>query len=196
MQSWFINRKNGIMDFLTHLSAYDWIVIAIALVSMLFGLMRGMITELVSFGSWFGAVIVARLGAEPLGKYFEHTMENSALRLGIAFILIFLVSLVLIRLTGRALSKAANQVGLGALDRLLGALFGFLRALAILMVLVVLAALTGLNDQPDWKRAWFTMPLERATALALPLLPKAIAVRVHLHNNDRAAYDLSFFKEA
>jgi len=78
------------MELLSNLSAYDWIVILAAVFSMLVGLMRGMITELVSFGSWFGALLLARLGAEPLGKFCEHTMENSALRLGLAFILIFL----------------------------------------------------------------------------------------------------------
>jgi membrane protein required for colicin V production len=184
------------MEFLSNLSAYDWIVIVITALSTLIGLLRGMITEVVSFGSWFAALLLARLGAEPVGKFFEHSMENSAVRLGIAFILVFLLALILIRLTGRALAKAMNRVGLGFLDRLLGSVFGFVRAIAILMVLVVLAALTGLNDQPDWKRAWFTIPLERLTAVALPLLPKAVAVRVHLHNNDRASTDLCFIKEA
>jgi membrane protein required for colicin V production len=184
------------MEFFSNLSAYDWIVLIITLLSTLMGVLRGMIIECVSLGSWIGAVIVARMGAEPVGKFFEHTMENSALRLGIAFVLVFFVSLILIRLIGRAVSKAMNRVGLGLLDRLLGALFGLVRAIALLMVLVVLAALTGLNDQPDWKRAWFTLPLERLTAVALPLLPKDVAVRVHLHAHDRACIDLCFIKEA
>jgi membrane protein required for colicin V production len=184
------------MEFLFNLSAYDWIVLLVASISMLMGLIRGMITELVSFGSWFGALLTARFGAESLGQYFEHTMENSAMRLGLAFILVFVVSLIVIRLLGRALSKAANQVGLGALDRMLGALFGMVRAIAILMLLVVIAALTGLNDQPDWKRAWFTMPLERMTALALPLLPEAVAARVHLHYNDHVSTYVRLAKEA
>jgi membrane protein required for colicin V production len=184
------------MELLSNLSAYDWIVILAAVFSMLVGLMRGMITELVSFGSWFGALLLARLGAEPLGKFFEHTMENSALRLGLAFILIFFVALISIRLIGRALSKVASRVGLGFLDRFLGAVFGLVRAIAILMVLVVFAALTGLNDQADWKRAWFTIPLERLTALALPLLPKAVAVRVHLHYDSHVSTPIRFVKEA
>jgi membrane protein required for colicin V production len=184
------------LETLSNLSAYDWIVITITALSTLMGLLRGMITEVVSFGSWFGALLVARMGAETVGKYFEHTMENSAVRLGIAFILVFLLALILIRLMGRLLSKAVNRVGLGYVNRSLGAVFGLVRAIAILMVLVLLAALTGLNDQPDWKRAWFTIPLERLTAVALPLLPKAVAVRVHLHTNDRASTDLCFIKEA
>lgn len=196
MRFWFINRINELIEWLSNLSAYDWIVIVVMVLSMLMGLVRGMISELVSFGSWFGALIAARLGAEPLGKLFEHTMENSALRLGLAFILIFLVALISIRMIGRALSLAANRVGLGFLDRLLGAVFGMVRAMAILMVLVVFAALTGLNEQADWKRAWFTLPLERVTAMALPLLPKAVAVRVHLHPNDHASTYFRFAKEA
>ena len=172
---------------LTDFSAYDWIVLVVLVASLLMGVMRGMINELVSLGSWFGAVLTARLGAEPLAKMFEHSMQNSALRMGLSFILIFFVSLILIRWIGRLLSKAAREVGLRSLDRLLGAVFGLVRALTILMVLVILAALTGLNEQPDWKHAVLTGPLERLTAYALPLLPKAVAERVHLHSNDRAS---------
>ena len=106
------------------------------------------------------------------------------------------MALISIRLLGRALSKAASSVGLGLLDRFLGAVFGLVRAAAILMVLVVLAALTGLNEQADWKRAWFTIPLEHLTALALPLLPKAVAVRVHLHYDSHVSTNIRFAKEA
>jgi membrane protein required for colicin V production len=170
-----------VFEILKELSAYDWIIVVITAVSVLMGVWRGMITELVSLGSWLGAWLLARFLSEPLAQKFFGSMENSALRLGLSFVLVFVVSLVLIRLLGRGLSRVAGGVGLKPLDRLLGAVFGGVRALVLLMVLTCGVALTGLNKEADWKRAGLTGPLERVTAWALPLLPGELAERIHLY---------------
>lgn len=169
---------------LADISAYDWVAVLVTLFSVGMGLWRGMITESVALGSWVGAWVVARLLADPLSHLIERTMQNSALRLGLSFFLVFVLALILIRLAGRGLAKIASGAGLKPLDRLLGALFGAIRALVLLMVLVCLIGLTGLNQEADWKRAFLTGPLENMTAAALPLLPAGVAERVRLNSAD------------
>ena len=164
------------------LSAYDWIALLVLLLSMGVGVLRGVIRETASLASWAGAFLAARQFSETLAAHFEHSLENSALRLALAFIVIFVATLVLIGLLGQLIAQAARKVGLSPLDRLLGAGFGLLRGCLILTVLVLLAASLGVNEQRDWKQAWSTAWLERMAAYALPVLPVGLASRIHLHS--------------
>lgn len=169
------------------LSAYDWIALLVLLLSMGVGLLRGVIREIASLGAWLGAFLAARQFSDMLAAHFAHTLENSALRLSLAFIVIFVVTLVLIGLLGQLLARAARKVGLSVLDRLLGAGFGLLRGCLILVVLVLLAASLGVNEQRDWKQAWSTPWMERMAAYALPILPVGLASRIHLHTGSAQA---------
>jgi membrane protein required for colicin V production len=64
-----------------------------------------------------------------------------------------------------------RSVGLGAVDRLLGAVFGFLRGVAIVMLVVLLAGLTMLPKQPAWRHAVFSAPLEALANVIKVWLP-------------------------
>jgi membrane protein required for colicin V production len=172
---------------MTHFSAYDWIVLLVLLLSMAVGLLRGVIRELASIVSWAGAFVAARQLAEPLAGHFERSIENGALRLSLAFIVVFVVTLIVIGLLGQWIAQAARKVGLRPLDRVLGAGFGLVRGALILIVLVLLAAAVGVNEQRDWKQAASTVWLERLAAYALPVLPPALAGRIHLHRSAAGA---------
>lgn len=165
------------------LSAYDWIALLVLLLSMAVGVLRGVIRETASLAAWAGAFLAARGFAEPLAARFEHSVENGALRLALAFIVLFVCTLVVIGLLGQLIAQAARKVGLRPLDRLLGAAFGLVRGLLILVVLVLLAASLGVNEQRDWKQAWSTAVLERVASHALPWLPAGLASKIHLHSS-------------
>ena len=168
-------------EILPSLNAYDWIALLVLVLSMAVGMLRGFVRELASIGAWFGAFIAARQGAEPLAAHAERLLENSAVRLALCFITIFVVTLIVIGLLGQWMAQAVRKVGLRPLDRVLGAGFGVVRAGLIVMVLVMLAALTGVTGQKDWQRAASTAWLEKMTAHATAILPAALAERIHLH---------------
>lgn len=174
-------------DLSAHFSAYDWIVVLIVLLSMAVGVLRGVVRETASIAAWAGAFLMAHHFSDRLAGYFEHSIDNGALRLALAFITVFVVSLVVIGLIGQWLAQAVRKVGLRPLDRVLGALFGLVRAGLILIVLVMLAAMTGVNEQRDWKHALSSAWLERLAAYALPILPPALAGRIHLHGEQVGA---------
>ena len=69
----------------------------------------------------------------------------------------------------RSLIKSA---GLGMEDRLFGALFGFARALLVVVGMVILAGFTPLPRQPLWKDAMLAAPLEKAAVLVAAWLPQ------------------------
>jgi membrane protein required for colicin V production len=64
------------------------------------------------------------------------------LRYAIAFVVTFLAVLLITALATMLLSALIKGIGLGFIDRLLGSVFGFIRALAIVILLVLMAGLT------------------------------------------------------
>jgi len=77
-----------------------------------------------------------------------------------------------------AVSKLLRAVGLGPLDRFLGAVFGVARGVLLLLLCVLVAGLTPLPQQALWRQAWLAPPLETAVLAARPWLPPEVAKRI------------------
>ncbi|MDO8414287.1 MAG: CvpA family protein, partial [Gallionellaceae bacterium] len=97
----------------------------------------------------------------------------------LAFVIIFVATLMVSAIAAWLLSKLIKRVGLGALDRLLGALFGALRGMLIVLVLILLAGLTQIPKQSWWQDALLRKPLESMAQTSLILLPDNVAQRVN-----------------
>ncbi len=61
---------------------------------------------------------------------------------------------------------------------MLGAVFGLLRGLLIVVVLVLLGGMTSEPREPYWRNALLSKPLQKLAVWAKPLLPGDIARRV------------------
>ena len=115
------------------LPAVDIAMIGVLVLSLLVGLWRGFTFELLSlagwFVAWFAAVWLGPLAAPhlPVGD------PGSALNRGAAFASAFVVVLVLWSLLARGVSALIGATPLRPLDRLLGAAFGLLRGLVVLL---------------------------------------------------------------
>jgi membrane protein required for colicin V production len=105
-------------------------------------------------------------------------VPTEALRVLAAFLVLFLATLLLASLLGIALSAIIKKIGLGWLNRLLGALFGVLRGLVIVCILVFLAGLTELPKDARWRNAMFSAPIEALVISLLPWVPESIAKHV------------------
>jgi len=95
-----------------------------------------------------------------------------------AFIIVFLAVLLITSLIAIALSGLLKEIGLGWLNRLLGGVFGFLRGLLIVTVLMILAGMTQLPKDERWTNAMFSAPLEALVKTVLVWLPKSITQHV------------------
>jgi membrane protein required for colicin V production len=70
--------------------------------------------------------------------------------------------------------KLIEAIGLRPVDRTLGAVFGVLRGVLILLVLVVMAGLTGLDQAPWWQEARSAVLLSDWVKELKPLLPQEL----------------------
>ena len=119
-----------------------WVDIALAAflgASVLVGLMRGFVFELLSLAGWFVAFIAARWLAPQAQAYIPVGDPGSVLNHAAAFAAVFLVALVAWGFASRLVRALVRATPLGLPDRFLGALFGALRGVIILLLLAALA---------------------------------------------------------
>jgi len=157
---------------------FDYTVIAIAGLSILLGWWRGLVYEVLSLLGWVAAYLVAKLFAADMGALMPASLEAEAVKTAVAFVLLFVVTLIVSGIVAWLLSKFVKWVGLGWLDGLLGALFGMVRGMLVIVALVLLAGLTNMPKEPAWRDAWLSKPLEKAALAASKWLPVSVAQRV------------------
>jgi membrane protein required for colicin V production len=160
------------------MTAFDLIVIGIVGLSTVFAFWRGLVRVVVSLAALVVAVVAAIQFSPSAANMLLALSDNSRARYLAAFALIFIFVVLIGALLAWALSKAIRVIGLGFVDRLLGAVFGVARGVLIVVIAVLLAGLTTLPRQEWWQNALFAPPLVIAALSLRPWLPQALAQRL------------------
>ena len=160
------------------MSWLDYAVLGVIGGSIVWGLWRGLVREVISIVGWVIAFLAANLLAGPLGERLPHSVPTPQLRMLVAFLVVFIATLAVTTLLGLLLSKLVKAVGLGGLDRGLGAVFGTARGLLLVLAAALLAGLTSVPRQPYWRHSLSGLPLEHAVLALKPWLPKAFSERL------------------
>jgi membrane protein required for colicin V production len=160
------------------MTAFDWAVVAIAGLSLLLGLWRGVVSELLSLGAWVAAFIAANTFSGLLAVRLSNAFGDKTVANVASFAIIFVGVLIVFALVRFLAKRLLSAIGLGPLDRMLGAVFGLARAAVVMVVLVMLGGLTSLPRQPWWSEAALSPPLETAVLAVKPQLPLALAKKI------------------
>lgn len=160
------------------MTAFDYAVLLIVGVSILISVMRGLVREALALMGWVAAFWVAAGYAVPLAPHLPGAIPDETVRLLAAFVALFLGTLLIATLLTIAASELVRKLGLGAVDRGLGVMFGLTRGLLIVLVLVLLAGLTPLPRQGFWHNAMLSAPFEAFVAMVKPWLPDQLAKRI------------------
>jgi membrane protein required for colicin V production len=156
----------------------DLAVLGVLLLSIAWGLWRGLIRELFAILGWVIAFLAANLLAGPLAGEMPEAIKSPEMRLMAAFAAVFVGALFVTALVGLLVSKIVSAVGLVVFDRVLGGAFGIARALLVVIAVALLAGLTSAPRNAFWTGS-ICGPLMTRAALALkPLLPPAFAERL------------------
>lgn len=160
------------------MTGFDYAFLFVLVLSCLLGFWRGLLSEIFSLLGWLAALFVAWHLAGLVAPHLRGLVSSESLRWLLAFVLIFVLSLLLLGLARMFLKGMLEAVGLSAIDRLLGASFGALRALILALILVMAAGLTSLPREEWWHESFFAPPLETVVIAGKPWLPVIIAKRI------------------
>ena len=160
------------------MTLFDYAVLLIVGLSVLFGAMRGLVREVLSLVAWVTAFVAANFLAAEVAVLLPQTVATVELRLLAGFMVVFVAVLILMIVLAIMASKLVKSAGLGVEDRLLGGLFGLARGLLVVVILVLLAGLTSLPRQPVWRNALLSDPLQSVAVRIKSWLPAEFAKRV------------------
>ncbi len=149
----------------------DYAVLGIIALSILVGALRGFIKEVFSLAVWAAAFLVAFQYSGALAMMLESHIELPSARTSLAFAGLFLVVLLIGGLITFLIGKLVEKTGLSGTDRLLGGVFGALRGLILILVLMLVAGLTPVPQDPWWQQSrtiQSLIPLAEWSAQFLP----------------------------
>ncbi len=161
------------------MTIFDYLVLFVLGTSVLIGVLRGLVKELMSLASWVLAFVLANMFSADLAQMLPEAVPGQTLRVMLAFVALFIGVRLLCALAGMALDAVLKATGLTLADRGLGALFGFLRGCVFVLVAVMLCGMTEIPKQAFWQDALLRPTVESGARMVKPLLPPALAKHLH-----------------
>lgn len=127
----------------------DISILIVIVISMLLGLWRGLVKEAFSLAAWVAAVFVAGFFSAPLADLMINMLDNATVRRVLASAILFVLVMFAGTLLGNFMSRLSTAIGLRSVDRALGSLFGILRGLIIVLLVLFL------TSPFEFSRAWY-----------------------------------------
>lgn len=147
--------------------------------SMLLGMWRGIIYEVLALLGWLSAFLIARWLAADVAAMLPALITVADLRTAIAYVILFITTLFLSSSIAWFVSKAITKLGnLGWTVWVLGALFGIARGTILVLVLVLIAGLTSWPKDPIWREATLSRPLQNLALASLVWLPESVSKHI------------------
>jgi membrane protein required for colicin V production len=131
----------------------DLALMAFLALSVVIGLLRGFVFELLSLAGWFVAYFAGRWLTPACQPYIHIGDAGSVVNYGATFACVFLAALIVWGLGARLVRAMIHATPLSAADRLLGAGFGLLRGLVVLLVVATAVGVSPLAHSTAWQRS-------------------------------------------
>lgn len=155
-----------------------WVDIALAavlLASVIVGLVRGFVFELLSLAGWIAAWFAAQWAAPEIAPHLPIGTRGSALNHGAAFLCAFVAALVVWSLLARLVRLLIHATPLSVPDRLLGGVFGVVRGAMLLLVVATVVGFTPLAKASAWQQSRGVAILHAVLQGLLPFLPPQVS---------------------
>jgi len=153
----------------------DWIAVALLLVSMLLGLVRGLVFEVISLAGWVVAFVAAQWLAEDVGSWLPFGDPAASWRYAAGFVLVFVGVAFSVGLLAALTRKLVAAIGLRPVDRILGGVFGVARGAVAMLAVAVVVHLLALSDSAWWHGSRSAIVLDAALQGLKPALPDKLA---------------------
>ena len=153
----------------------DLLVLGIIVLSIIVSLMRGFVKEALSLTGWLVSLWIAMSFASGMAELFGSSINDPTLRLLAAFVSLFVLSLIVGAIINFFATQFVQRAGLTGVDRTIGAVFGFLRGILLITIIVMLLGLTTLPNEKWWDESFFMFRFEVIATWLKDLLPDDIA---------------------
>lgn len=116
----------------------DWVIVVILLVSVLSAAKNGFFVEVFSLAGIILGLLLASWNYQRALPWFSSWIHPVTLAEALSFLAIALAVMIVAGLIGRLIRWSVRSIGLGWADRLIGAVFGFVKG-CVLITLAMMA---------------------------------------------------------
>ena len=156
------------------MTIFDYAVLAILVLSILLSVVRGVVRELLSLAGWVIAFMVASSFAAAFSPMLPSAIIGDQFRGVLAFASIFLSALLAMGLLTMLISALVKTAGLG-----------FARGMLVVLLAVLAAGFTTVPQEPFWKKAMLSAPLEAVAMMIIPWLPQDLTRHINYVKSKR-----------
>lgn len=117
----------------------DIAIIGIIIISMITGCIRGFVKEIIALGIWILGFYLAYKYSGDIANQYKHYIADDTFRAAVVFGGILVGTVIIGAFFNMALHYILRHGGLSGTDKLLGAVFGFIRAIFIVTFIMVVA---------------------------------------------------------
>jgi membrane protein required for colicin V production len=127
---------------------FDWVTLAIVLLSVAIGLYRGFGREALALMGWVAAFVLANVLADPLANALRAISDSETVRYLAGWSLVFVGVLAIFKVLASLFAQQMRQPGFNLGNRLLGGVFGLVRGMVVMLAitLVLRAILPDANE--------------------------------------------------
>jgi membrane protein required for colicin V production len=156
----------------------DYVIIGIIALSAIIGLARGLIREVIALAVWIVAALAAWLFYVPVAEQLTPWIETPSVRMAAAVLILVFGVLIVGAIVAYLLSVLVDKTGLTGTDRLLGMVFGAGRGAVLVALLVFLATLTPVAEDPWWSQSRLLPKFQLLADLMLDMIPPDVTDRI------------------
>ncbi len=120
------------------ITAVDVVIIGIVLILTSLSSFKGLINQLSSFSAMILGVYLGSRYYYMLYVFFDLKIGNEMVRQLTGFLAVFLAVYLLVLLAGALLKNGVKKVDLNWVDHLSGAVLGLLKAMALLLIIIII----------------------------------------------------------
>ena len=150
---------------------------AIILFMTIKAIVRGFVTEIMSIAAIGLGIILGVLFSGLLGEFIGSKFGQSNWNQVIAFLIIFLVSYIVIKIFENGLNSLIDKIHLDKLDRSLGLFFGIIEGVVLVIIIVFIIEVQPIFDtQKVESESWYMNMIHRVVPDGQELLDENINV--------------------
>ncbi len=125
----------------------DYVIAGIIAISVLTGLVRGFVKELIALCVWIVAGWLSFVYAKPVAQWLGTYIQDQSARVVLAYVVIIVGTLIVGGVVNTVFSFIVNRSGLSGTDRLLGLGFGFARGVLVVALIMVVIKISSMPEE-------------------------------------------------
>ncbi len=162
----------------------DWLIVFAVATSVVIGLIRGFVVEVMALIVWAFAIFASVMFAPKLTDALAGSIETPSGRIFLAYALVFVGTLLLGAVATWLLRKLVQGTGLSGTDRLLGGVFGIARGAVLVVLVVLMLGLTPFPRDAWWRESRLLPQVVAMAERVRAWLPERIAAQIRLDGSE------------